>query len=82
MIGVVIGSKNAPSVESNVSESAPPVVPRGREWLFSGDDSYHVLADPVFGDTFGGLALGSTGSTLRDVLGRFCADGAPERVEF
>jgi hypothetical protein len=50
--------------------------------FFSGDDSYHVLADPVFGDTFGGLALGPTGSTLRDVLGRFCADGAPERVEF
>jgi hypothetical protein len=35
-----------------------------------------------FGDTFGGLALGPAGSTLRDVLGRFWADGEPERVEF
>jgi hypothetical protein len=41
-----------------------------------------VLADPVYGDTFGGLASGPAGSTLRDVLGRFWADGAPERVEF
>ncbi|HEX6764293.1 MAG TPA: hypothetical protein VF103_02420 [Polyangiaceae bacterium] len=54
----------------------------GVSWLFSGDTSYHVLADPEFGDTFGRLALGPTGSTLRDVLGRFWADGTPERVEF
>jgi hypothetical protein len=54
----------------------------GVSWLFSGADSYHVLADPEFGDAFGGLALGPAGSTLRDVLGRFWADGDPERVEF
>jgi hypothetical protein len=54
----------------------------GVSWLFSGDSPYHVLADPTFGDVFGGLALGPSGSTLRDVLGRFWADGAPERVEF
>jgi hypothetical protein len=54
----------------------------GVGWLFSGDAPYHVLADPVFGDFFGGLATGPAGSTLRDVLGRFWADGAPERVEF
>jgi hypothetical protein len=54
----------------------------GVSWLFSGDTPYHVLADPDFGDDFGGLALGPAGSTLRDVLGRFWADGAPERVEF
>jgi hypothetical protein len=51
-------------------------------WLFSGDIPYHVLADPVFGDTFGGLGLGPPGATFRDVLGRFWADGPPERVEF
>jgi O-palmitoleoyl-L-serine hydrolase len=50
----------------------------GVGWLFSGDTSYHVLADPGFG----GLELGPAGSTLREVIGRFWADGAPERVEF
>lgn len=54
----------------------------GVSWLFSGDTSYHVLADPVWGDTFGGLAVGPAGSTFREVLGRFWADGTPERVEF
>ena len=47
-------------------------------WLFSGDTPYHVLAAP----DFGGLELGPAGSTFREVIGRFWADGAPERVEF
>jgi hypothetical protein len=51
-------------------------------WLFSGDTSYHGIVDPDFGDNFGGLSLGPAGSTFRDVLGRFWADAAPERVEF
>jgi len=51
-------------------------------WLFSGDVSYHVLVDRVDGDASGGLAQGPAGSTLREVIGRFWADGAPERVEF
>jgi hypothetical protein len=46
-------------------------------WLFSGDLSYHVLTT-----TDAGLTRGPAGSTLADVLGRFWADGAPERVEF
>lgn len=52
------------------------------DWLFSGDDSNHVLADPVNGEIFGGLAQGPEGKTFGDVLGRFWADGVPERVEF
>jgi hypothetical protein len=54
----------------------------GVTWLFSGDISYHVLVDGVVGDMSGGLALGPAGSTLREVLARFWADGAPERIEF
>jgi hypothetical protein len=51
-------------------------------WLFSGDTGYHVLVDGVFGDVSGGLEHGPPGSTLREVIGRFWADGTPERVEF
>ena len=51
-------------------------------WLFSGDISYHVLVDSSFGDSSGGLAQGPAGSTLQEVIGRFWADGSPERVEF
>jgi hypothetical protein len=54
----------------------------GVSWLFSGDLPYHVLVDPQFGDTSGGLAQGPPGSTLPEVIGRFWADGEPERVEF
>jgi hypothetical protein len=41
-----------------------------------------VLIDPQFGDTSGGLAQGPPGSTLPEVIGRFWADAAAERVEF
>jgi hypothetical protein len=46
-------------------------------WLHSGDTSYHVL-----GLSDQGMSLGPAGSTLRQVVGRFWADGPPERVEF
>ena len=46
-------------------------------WLFSGDVSYHVLTP-----SDAGMGRGPAGSTLSLVLGRFWADGPPERVEF
>lgn len=51
-------------------------------WLFSGNIPYHVLVDSFWGDSSGGLAQGPAGSTFRDVISRFWADGVPERVVF
>ena len=48
----------------------------GVQWLYSGSASYHTLG---VGD---GFSLGPAGRTLRETLGRFWADGEPERVEF
>jgi hypothetical protein len=51
-------------------------------WLFSGDLAYHVLVDGTFGDLSGGLEQGPPGLSLRELIGRFWADGTPVRVEF